>query len=441
MPFDNNRNSRDGKSNRGGKPAFNKNTERPHSKRYDSAPGSGRPPREDRPGKDSPYKKPDRPFSRDENFKKDDRPKKSFTYKKDDKPFKKDDRYKKANHYQKEDTPDRGDRTSRSERGASFSKDGNRPERGGSFGNRPERSGSFSKDGGRPERKFSSDKRDDRSFKRPASERPRTPRKDDTRRDDSTRKENNFQKERSYVSGEPELIRLNRYIANAGICSRRKADELIEAGVVSLNGEVVTSLGTKVNPAKDEVRYNNERLKREKMVYVLLNKPKDYITTTEDPQERRTVMHLVEKATRERIYPIGRLDRNTTGLLLLTNDGELADKLSHPRNSVTKIYQVELNKNLSQGDFNKIEYGLELEDGFIKPDSVSYVQGASKKEVGIQIHSGKNRIVRRIFESLGYDVVKLDRVIYANLTKKDLPRGRWRHLEEKEIIQLKHFIK
>ena len=222
---------------------------------------------------------------------------------------------------------------------------------------------------------------------------------------------------------------------------RRKADELIEAGVVSVNGEVVTSLGTKVNPAKDEVRYNNERLKREKMVYVLLNKPKDYITTTDDPQERRTVMHLVEKASRERIYPIGRLDRNTTGLLLMTNDGELADKLSHPRNSVTKIYQVELNKNLSQGDFNKIEYGLELEDGVIKPDSVSYVQGASKKEIGIQIHSGKNRIVRRIFESLGYEVVKLDRVIYGNLTKKDLPRGRWRHLEEKEVIQLKHFIK
>ena len=237
------------------------------------------------------------------------------------------------------------------------------------------------------------------------------------------------------------LMRLNRYIANAGICSRRKADELIAAGVVSVNGEVVSELGHKIDPMKDLVRYNGEPLKREKMVYVLLNKPKDYITTTDDPQERRTVMHLVEKASRERIYPVGRLDRNTTGLLLMTNDGDLADKLSHPRNSITKLYNIELNKSLTQGDLNKIAFGLELEDGLIKPDSISYVTGGTKKEVGIQIHSGKNRIVRRIFESLGYDVVKLDRSIYANLTKKDLPRGRWRFLEEKEVIQLKHLIK
>ena len=236
------------------------------------------------------------------------------------------------------------------------------------------------------------------------------------------------------------LIRLNRYIANAGICSRRKADELIAAGVVSVNGEVINELGHKVDPMKDLVRYNGEALKREKNIYVLLNKPKDYITTTDDPQERRTVMHLVEKASRERIYPVGRLDRNTTGLLLMTNDGDLADKLSHPRNSVTKLYLVELNKALTQGDLNKIGFGLELEDGFIKPDSVSYVTGGTKKEVGIQIHSGKNRVVRRIFESLGYDVVKLDRSVYANLTKKDLPRGRWRYLDEKEVIQLKHLI-
>jgi 23S rRNA pseudouridine2605 synthase len=237
------------------------------------------------------------------------------------------------------------------------------------------------------------------------------------------------------------LIRLNRYISNAGICSRRKADELIVAGVVSVNGEVINELGFKVNPQKDIVRYNGETLKREKMVYVLLNKPKDYITTTDDPQERRTVMQLVDKASRERIYPVGRLDRNTTGLLLMTNDGDLADKLSHPRNSITKLYQIELSKALSQGDLNKISFGLELEDGFIKPDMISYVAGGTKKEIGIQIHSGKNRIVRRIFESLGYEVVKLDRTIYANLTKKDLTRGRWRFLEEEEIIQLKHLIK
>jgi len=236
------------------------------------------------------------------------------------------------------------------------------------------------------------------------------------------------------------LVRLNRYIANAGICSRRKADELIIAGVIWVNGEPVTELGTKVDPATDEIRYNNERLKREKNVYVLLNKPKDYITTTDDPQERHTVMELVSKATKERIYPVGRLDRNTTGLLLMTNDGSLAEKLSHPRNSISKIYNVELNKSLTQGDFNKISFGIELEDGVIKPDDLSYVQGGSKREVGIQIHSGKNRIVRRIFESLGYEVVKLDRVVYANLTKKDLPRGRWRYLEEREIVQLKHLI-
>jgi 23S rRNA pseudouridine2605 synthase len=237
------------------------------------------------------------------------------------------------------------------------------------------------------------------------------------------------------------LIRLNRYIANSGICSRRKADELIEAGVVSVNGVPVSELGHKVDPYKDEVRYNGELLKREKRVYVLLNKPKDYITTTDDPQERKTVMQLVDKASRERIYPVGRLDRNTTGLILMTNDGDLADKLSHPKNGITKIYHVELSKSLSQGDFNKIQFGLELEDGLIKPDNISYVTGASKKEIGIQIHSGKNRIVRRIFEHLGYDVVKLDRVVYGNLTKKDLPRGKWRFLEEHELIQIKHLIK
>ena len=248
----------------------------------------------------------------------------------------------------------------------------------------------------------------------------------------------------SRTSGTPEdngLIRLNRYIANAGICSRRKADELIDAGGVSVNGTVVTELGTKVDPAKDDVRYNGERLRREKLVYVLLNKPKDYITTMDDPQERRTVMHLVEKASSERIYPVGRLDRNTRGLLLMTNDGGLAEKLAHPRNNISKIYHVELTKNLNQGDLNKIAFGLELEDGFVKPDDISYVQGGSKREIGIQLHSGKNRIVRRIFEHLGYEVIKLDRVVYAHLTKKDLPRGRWRYLTDKEIIQLKHFSK
>ncbi|ADY53990.1 RNA-binding S4 domain protein [Pseudopedobacter saltans DSM 12145] len=247
--------------------------------------------------------------------------------------------------------------------------------------------------------------------------------------------------QQSSTPKEPDQIRLNRYIANSGICSRRKADELITSGAITVNDVVVSELGAKVNPTTDKVKYNGQLLKREKMVYVLLNKPKDFITTTEDPQERKTVMELVKNATSERIYPVGRLDRNTTGLLLLTNDGDLAEKLSHPRNNITKIYNVELSKNLTQGDFNKIAFGVELEDGFIKPDAVSYVSGGTKKEIGIQIHSGKNRIVRRIFESLGYEVEKLDRVIYANLTKKDLTRGKWRFLTENEIIQLKHFIK
>ncbi|MFC3198695.1 pseudouridine synthase [Parapedobacter deserti] len=295
-----------------------------------------------------------------------------------------------------------------------------------------------SQSGDNRERKYGAGKRahfgtDKRPFDNKRSDRPSSWKPRDRRAD--------APKPSTRMPEEDGLIRLNRYIANSGICSRRKADELIQAGVVTVNGNVVNELGVKVDPSKDEIRYNGERLKREKMVYVLLNKPKDYITTTDDPQERRTVMQLVAKATKERIYPVGRLDRNTTGLLLLTNDGNLAEKLSHPRNNVVKLYNVELDKNLNQGDFNKIAFGLELEDGFVKPDAISYVQGGSKREIGVQIHSGKNRIVRRIFEHLGYNVVKLDRVVYANLTKKDLTRGRWRYLEEKEIIQLKHFIK
>ncbi|MNE16722.1 Ribosomal large subunit pseudouridine synthase B [compost metagenome] len=191
----------------------------------------------------------------------------------------------------------------------------------------------------------------------------------------------------------------------------------------------------------DTVHFNGQLLRREKMVYVLLNKPKDYITTTDDPRERKTVMDLIQKASSERIYPVGRLDRNTTGLLLLTNDGDLAEKLAHPKNQVPKIYHATLNKSFRQDDFERLEAGIELEDGFVKPDDLSYVEGASKKEVGIQIHSGKNRIVRRIFEQMGYEVEKLDRVVYANLTKKDLPRGRWRYLSKEELLFVKRLVK
>ena len=237
-----------------------------------------------------------------------------------------------------------------------------------------------------------------------------------------------------------EEIRLNRFIANSGVCSRRKADELIEKGEITINGEVVRELGYKVKYT-DKIKYNGKLLKPGKLVYVLLNKPKDYITTMDDPMERRTVIQLTAKATNERIFPVGRLDRNTTGLLLLTNDGDLADKLAHPRNQVKKVYEVELDKSLSTSDFEIIKNGVELEDGPAKPDQISYLEGKSKKFLGIEIHIGRNRIVRRIFESLGYEVVRLDRVIYAGLSKKDLPRGRHRMLTKEEIIYLKHLNK
>ncbi|MGF7078770.1 pseudouridine synthase [Mucilaginibacter sp. UYCu711] len=326
----------------------------------------------------------------------------------------------------------------------SFGGDGtfNRKPKGADFGDKPKRTPTSYGNTDRPtgDRKFTGSKPVRGEFK--GDDRPtRKPTYDKITRDRDAPVKTLRAKKPTKKAEDDGLIRLNRYIANAGICSRRKADELITAGVVSVNGIVVSELGLKVDPMKDEIRYNGETLKREKNVYVLLNKPKDYITTTDDPQERRTVMQLVEKASRERIYPIGRLDRNTTGLLLMTNDGDLADKLSHPRSNITKLYHVELSKSLAQGDLNKLLFGLELEDGPIKPDSVSYVTGGTKREVGVQIHSGKNRIVRRMFEHLGYEVVKLDRVVYANLTKKDLPRGRWRFLDEKEVIQLKHLIK
>lgn len=232
------------------------------------------------------------------------------------------------------------------------------------------------------------------------------------------------------------LIRLNKYIANAGVCSRREADKLIEEGEIKVNGNVVSELGYKVN-ATDKVTYKGKILNPEKLVYVLLNKPRDFITTTDDPQDRHTVMQLVAKACTERIYPVGRLDRNTTGLLLLTNDGDLAKKLSHPSHGVQKLYQVDIDKPISDEDFFKIQDGLQLEDGLAKVDEIGLVND-TRQSLGLQIHIGKNRIVRRIFEHLGYQVVKLDRVMYAGLTKKDLPRGKWRHLSGKEVIKLKH---
>ena len=235
-------------------------------------------------------------------------------------------------------------------------------------------------------------------------------------------------------------IRLNKYIANAGICSRREADVLIATGAITVNGEVVTEMGHKVMPT-DEVRYGDKVLQREKPVYVLLNKPKDYITTTDDERGRANVMELVRDACEERIYPVGRLDRDTTGLLLFINDGDITKKLTHPSSEIEKTYDVELDKPFASVDMDLLRNdGVELYDGKITPDEVEYV-GEGKKEVGITIHSGKNRIVRRIFESLGYEVVKLDRVIFAGLTKKDLPRGRWRFLTKNEVSFLKMLAK
>lgn len=233
------------------------------------------------------------------------------------------------------------------------------------------------------------------------------------------------------------MIRLNKYLSNAGICSRREADDLISSGVVQVNGKTITEMGFRVKPT-DIIKYGGQTLKKERLVYLILNKPKDYITTFDDPQKRKTVLELIQGACKERIYPVGRLDRATTGLLMFTNDGDLTKKLTHPRYGVRKIYHVELDKPLKHQDLHQIEEGLELEDGLIKVDEITYVgDGTDKRQVGVEIHSGKNRIVRRIFEHIGYNVRKLDRVMFGSLTKKDLPRGRWRFLTEAEVGMLK----
>jgi len=234
-----------------------------------------------------------------------------------------------------------------------------------------------------------------------------------------------------------EGIRLNKYIANAGICSRREADELITCGAIKVNGEIVTELGTRVKPT-DHIEYGNQKLANEKPVYLLLNKPKDYITTVEDPDNRKTVMHLISGACKERVFPVGRLDRNTTGLLLFTNDGELTKKLLHPKYHVKKLYHIELDKSIPASEMATLLKGVELEDGFVKADAIEWVgTSGDKKHVGMEIHIGKNRVVRRMFESLGYKVIKLDRVMFAGLTKKNLPRGKWRFLTEMEINRLR----
>jgi len=242
-------------------------------------------------------------------------------------------------------------------------------------------------------------------------------------------------------SNEPKKVddgsmRLNRFIAHAGICSRREADTFIIAGSVEVNGKVVSEMGYKVLPG-DSVKFDGRLLTPEKMEYVLLNKPKNFLTTTEDDKGRKTVMDLIRNASKSRLLPVGRLDRNTTGLLLFTNDGEMAARLTHPRYAVRKIYHVVLDRALKVSDLQQIEKGVDLDDGSISVDAISYITNATKREVGIEIHSGRNRIIRRIFEHLGYEVAKLDRVMFAGLTKKDLPRGQWRTLDSKEVSFLK----
>jgi 23S rRNA pseudouridine2605 synthase len=233
-----------------------------------------------------------------------------------------------------------------------------------------------------------------------------------------------------------EEIRLNKFIANSGVCSRREADTLIQAGVVTVNGEVVTELGTKINVLKDEVKFNGERLKGEQKVYVVMNKPKGFVTTASDPHAEKTVMDLMKDCS-YRVFPVGRLDKSTTGVLMLTNDGEMAERLTHPSFDKKKIYQVILDHDLKQEDFDKILQGIELNDGEIKADELEYIDEHDRRKLGIEIHSGKNRIVRRIFESLGYEVRALDRVYFAGLTKKGLKKGEWRYLTDSEVSILR----
>lgn len=285
----------------------------------------------------------------------------------------------------------------------------------------------------------------DRSFDESnAVEKPRRPRKLKQDVEDLKKRMTKKTKGPNFTPPNPENVgktRLNKYIANAGICSRREADVLISTGVITVNGEVVTEMGYKVMPG-DVVKYNGNELKSEKKVYILLNKPKGYITTSDDPQQRKTVMELIADACSERVYPVGRLDRNTTGLLLFTNDGELTKKLTHPSFGAQKVYNVELDSTISKADMHVLMKGVELEDGFQNVDAINYTNGdpIDKRKVGVSIHSGKNRIIRRLFESLGYEVVKLDRVYFAGLTKKNLLRGHYRFLTEKEVafLQMNH---
>ena len=384
----------------------------------------------------------DRPYRPKFNGENGDRPQRSYG---SDRPY----RPRFNPNAENGDRPQRSYNTDRPYRPRYNSEGGDRPQR--SYGNnaggdRPYRPRYNSEGGDRPQRPYGNNAGGDRPFRPRYNSNGDRPQRPYGNRDSYSRpirrtgdydpnakysKKKQIEYKEQFVDPN-EPIRLNKFLANAGVCSRREADEFITAGVVTVNGEVVTELGTKIKRG-DEVKFHDQTVSIERKIYVLLNKPKDTVTTSDDPQARRTVMDLVKGACDERIYPVGRLDRNTTGVLLLTNDGDLASKLTHPKYLKKKIYHVHLDKNLTKADMEQIAAGIQLDDGEIQADAISYTDEFKKDEVGIEIHSGKNRIVRRIFESLGYKVVKLDRVFFAGLTKKGLRRGEWRYLTEPEV--------
>jgi 23S rRNA pseudouridine2605 synthase len=420
--------------------------------------------------------KSEKPFSRSRDDRDDTKRPSRFSDKGDSKDFSKPRR-----SYDRKD--DSSERPSRGDKPYGRSKDesSERPSRGGNFkrrsegGDAPREQKSFS----RPREERDDTKRAPRSFDKDDTKRPsRFDDKDDTKRPaksseegESRRSKFSDKEERGEKKGffsklsrggksfsrtaapapeygksvekgkedfgSSEKIRLNRYISNSGVCSRREADELIKMGLVTVNGTVVTEMGHKVD-RKDVIKHDGKTLRAEKPVYILMNKPKGFLTTTKDPQDRNTVMQIIAESVKERVYPVGRLDRNTTGLLLLTNDGELTDKLSHPSYNVKKIYKVDLDKPVTKADFEKIKAGVRLEEGKAMVDDLALVSDDAKT-IGIELHIGWNRVVRRIFESLGYEVVKLDRSVYAGLDKKDLSRGHWRHLTREEVVRLKHY--
>ena len=384
----------------------------------------------------------DRPYRPRFNSENGDRPQRSYS---SDRPY----RQRFNPNAENGDRPQRSYNNDRSYRPRYNGEGGDRSQR--SYGNnaggdRPYRPRYNSEGGDRPQRPYGNNAGGDRPFRPRYNSNGDRPQRPYGNRDSYSRpirrtgdydpnakysKKKQIEYKEQFVDPN-EPIRLNKFLANAGVCSRREADEFITAGVVSVNGEVVTELGTKIKRG-DEVKFHDQTVSIERKIYVLLNKPKDTVTTSDDPQARRTVMDLVKDACDERIYPVGRLDRNTTGVLLLTNDGDLASKLTHPKYLKKKIYHVHLDKNLTKADMEQIAAGIQLDDGEIQADAISYTDDFKKDEVGIEIHSGKNRIVRRIFESLGYKVVKLDRVFFAGLTKKGLRRGEWRYLTEQEV--------